>query len=130
MILDSSFLIDLQNGIESATSLAGEIEESNRPRRVPHVVLYELYVGVGKGTQDEANRQRIDGVVQSLALEPTTPSIVRRAGELEGTLQREDVGVGAVDAIVGAIALAYDEPVVTDDVGHFERMDGVEVQSY
>lgn len=130
VILDSSFLVDVQNGVESALEQARTIEASGSPRRVPHVVLYDLYVGVGKGPRDERNRARIEEVVQSLVLEPTTTSIVRRAGELEGSLQREDGGVGAVDAIVGATARSYGEPVVTDDVQHFERMDGVEVQTY
>ncbi len=130
MILDTSFLIDLQNGRDAAVAAAEEIEASGHPRRVPHVVLYELYVGVGKGSRSQANRQRVDQVVRSLVLEPTTPSIVRRAGELEGELQADDESVGAVDAIVGATALSYGESVVTADVTHFERMDGVAVESY
>ena len=87
-------------------------------------------MGVGKGTQSDTNRERIDRVVQSLVLEPTTPSIVRRAGELEDELQASSEGVGAVDAIVGATALAYGEPVLTADTDHFDRMDGVTVDSY
>jgi len=130
VILDTSFLIDIQNGVESAVETAERIEQSNQPRRVPHVVLYELYVGVGRGTQSDANRERINRVIQSLVLEPTTPSIVRRAGELEGILQASGEGVGAVDAIVGATALSYGEPVLTADTGHFARMYGVAVTSY
>lgn len=130
MILDTAFLIDLQNGLDDAVEMAAEIEASGAPRRVPHVVLYELYVGIGKGTQTAANRERIDEVVDSLLLEPTTPSVVRRAGEIEGTLQAGGDGVGAVDAIVGATALAYDEPVVTANVDDFDGMEGVTVARY
>jgi len=130
VILDSSFLIDLQNGVQSAVETAAMIEETGRPRRVPQVALYELYVGVGKGTQRRGNRERIERVVESLVLEPTTPSVSRRAGELEGELQSDGEGVGAVDAIVGATALSYGEPVVTADVGHFERMAGVAIERY
>ena len=130
MILDSSFLIDVQNGVDAATTKARELERSSRPRRVPHVVLYELYIEVGKGSQTEANRDRIDRVLSSLPLEPTTPAIVRRAGKLEGELQGSDEGVGAVDAIVAATALEYEEPVVTADVDHFERIPDVDVESY
>lgn len=130
MILDTSFLIDLQNSVDAAATKARAIERTSQPRRVPHVVLYQLYIGVGKGAQSEANRERIDRVLSSLPLEPTTAAIARRAGELEGELQRGDEGVGSVDAIVGATALEYDEPVVTADVDHFERMPGVEVEPY
>jgi len=129
VILDSSFLIDIQNGIPAAVDTIDEIESAGRPLRVPHVVVYELYIGVGKGTQSAQNRARIDAVLGSLTLEPTTLEIVRRAGELEGSLQQHDQAVGAVDAIVAATARRYDEPVVTAD-DHFARIDGVEVVSY
>lgn len=129
MILDSSFLIDIQNGVPAAVDTIDEIESAGRPLRVPHVVVYELYIGVGKGTQSAQNRARIDAVVGSLTLEPTTLEIVRRAGELEGSLQQRDQAVGAVNAIVAATARSYGEPVVTAD-DHFARIDGVEVVSY
>ncbi len=130
MILDTSFLIDVQNGVETATEKAREIEEEGRPRRVPHVVLYELYIGVGKGVQTDENRKRIEGVLSSLPLEPTTPSIARRAGKIEGNLQRKGDAVGAVDALVAATALEYDEAVVTADFDDFDRIIGLEVEPY
>lgn len=68
-------------------------------------------------------------MIGSLTLEPTTVDIVRRAGELEGRLQRQDRTVGAVDAIVAVTARAYDEPVVTAD-DHFFQIEDVEVMAY
>jgi predicted nucleic acid-binding protein len=130
LILDTSFLIDVQNGVDAATEKAREIESNGRPRRIPHVVLYELYIGVGKGVQSDENRERIESVVFSLPLEPTTPSIVRRAGRIEGELQTDDESIGAVDAIVAATALDYDEPVVTADTDDFERISGIRIQKY
>ena len=130
MILDTSFLIDVQNGVKAATKKAHEIESSGRPRRVPHVVLYELYIGVGKGVQTDENRESIESVVSSLPLEPTTPSIARRAGKIEGELQKEGEAIGAVDALVAATALDYDEYVVTADTGDFELVSGLETETY
>jgi len=130
LILDTSFLIDVQNGVDAATEKAREIESSGRPRRVPHVVLYELYIGVGKGVQTDENRERIEGVVSSLPLEPTTPSIARRAGKIEGELQREDGAIGTVDALVAATTLEYDEPLVTADTDDFGTVPGLEVETY
>ena len=129
MILDSSFLIDIQNGVPAAVDTIDEIESAGRPLRVPHVVVYELYIGVGKGAQSAQNRARIDAVIGSLTLEPTTMEIVQRAGELEGALQQRDQAVGAVDAIIAATARRYDEPVITAD-DHFTRIDDVVVVSY
>ena len=130
MILDTSFLIDVQNGVEAATEKAAEIESNGRPRRVPHTVVYELYIGVGKGVQTDENRKRVETVLSSLPLEPTTPSIARRAGKIEGELQNEGEAIGAVDAFVAATALDYDEAVVTADTGDFERISDLRVETY
>jgi predicted nucleic acid-binding protein len=97
---------------------------------VPHVVLYELYIGVGKGVQRDENRERIESVVSSLPLEPTTPSIARRAGRVEGEVQADGEAIGAVEALVAATALDYDEPVVTADTDDFERISGLRLQTY
>jgi tRNA(fMet)-specific endonuclease VapC len=130
LILDTSFLIDVQNGVDAATEKAREIESNGRPRRIPHVVLYELYIGVGKGVQSDENRERIESVVSSIPLEPTTPSIARRAGRIEGELQAEGEAIGAVDALVAGTALDYDESVVTADTDDFERISGLRLQTY
>ncbi len=130
MILDTSFIIDLQNSVADAVSKAEEIEEAGRPRRVPHVVLYELYIGVGKGIHTEDNRERLRDTLSALPTTSTTQSIAERAGVIEGELQVDDEGVGAVDAIVAATAVEHDEPVVTSDVSHFERVPGVNVETY
>jgi predicted nucleic acid-binding protein len=130
LILDTSFLVDVQNGFEAATEKAAEIESDGRPRRVPHTVLYELYIGVGKGVQTDENRERVENVLSSLPLEPTTPSIARRAGKLEGELKKDGEAIGAVDALVASTALDYDEPVVTADTEDFERVPDLRTETY
>jgi predicted nucleic acid-binding protein len=107
-----------------------EIVSNSRPRRVPHVVPYELYIGVGKGVQSDENREGIESVVSSLPLEPTTPSIARRAGRIEGELQADGEAIGAVDALVAATALDYDKAVVTADVDDFERVPELKIDRY
>jgi predicted nucleic acid-binding protein len=97
---------------------------------VPHPVLYELYIGAGKGIQTDKNRERIERVLSSLPLEPTTPSIARRAGKVEGELQASGEAIGAVDALVAATALDYDEPVVTADTEDFQRVSKLKVETY
>jgi predicted nucleic acid-binding protein len=118
MILDTNFLIDIDNNIPSALGKARELEKKGRPRRVPRVVVYELWTAVGKGTQTEQNRKKYERLLQGLPQVDLTLPIAKRAGEIEGQAQASDPndsGVGAADAIIAATALVLDEPVVTDD---------------
>ena len=133
MILDSSFLIDIEGEHENALTKARAIETDGVPRRVPMVVVFELYISVGKGTQTDENQQKVDGVLQSLPIVGLTEPIAKRAGIIEGELQaddRGDEGIGPADAIIAATALEYEEPIVTDDPDDFERVDGVTIETY
>jgi len=118
VILDTNFLIALDEGMPSAIEKARGIERQGYPRRVPEIVAYELWVAVGKGTRTAHNRQKYEQLLDGLPRVTLTAAIAKRAGKIEGETQATDPngsGIGAADAIVAATALETDEPVVTDD---------------
>lgn len=123
MILDSSFLIDLEGAYEPAVAKAKELEGDGLPKRVPLIVIYEMFISVGKGTRTEKNRRQVERVLGGLPVVSPTEAIARRAGRFEGEVQRADGGgIGPADAIIAATAVEYDEPIVTDDAGDFDRI--------
>ncbi len=139
MILDTDFLIDIDANRPEAIEKAREIEEEGLPRRVPHVVVFELWTAVGKGSETEPNRRKFERVLDGLPRAETTDAIVKRAGEIEGRVQAadpNDSGIGVADAVIAATAVDVGEPVVTDD-GDFRRrikeqagVDGLEIEEY
>lgn len=123
MILDTNFLIDIEANRPAALEKAQEIEAAGYPRRVPHVVVFELWTAIGKGSETEQNRRRFERVLDGLPQAELTDAIAKRAGEIEGRVQAadpKDSGVGVADAVIAATALTVNEPVVTDDID-FER---------
>lgn len=140
MILDTNFLIALDANNPDAIAKAQKIEDKGYSRRVPRIVVTELWIAVGKGTQTEENREKFERLLDGLPQVDLTPSIAKRAGEIEGATQARDpndVGVGLADAIIAATAIEVGEPVVTDDRTDFvERMgnrlglDGLAVETY
>jgi len=129
MILDTNFLIDLDNDRPEAIETARRIEREGLPRRIPRIVMFELWVAVGKGTQTERNRRKFERLLDGLPQVELTAPIAKRAGEIEGETQAADpneIGVGAADAIIAATAVELEEPVVTDDKRDFvNRIQGV-----
>jgi predicted nucleic acid-binding protein len=122
MILDANFLIDLDNDRPEAIEKARRIEREGRPRRVPKIVMFELWAAVGEGTRTEHNRGKFERLLDGLPQVELTAPIAKRAGEIEGETQASDpndIGVGAADAIIAATAIELDEPVVTDDTRDF-----------
>lgn len=133
MILDSSFLIDIEHEDPGALATARAIEGKGLPRRVPLVVIAELYIGVGTGVRTDENRRGIDAVLRGLPVVRPTRSIAKRAGIIEGELQAKrdgGTGIGIADAFIAATAEAYGEPVVTGDPDDFAMVPGIEVETY
>lgn len=130
MILDTSFLIDVMNSDEAALAKVDEIEAAGRPQTVPAMTLQELYIGVGASDLPEDERRRIESVLASRPVIPTSEAIARRAGRLDGELRRAGERVNLGDATVAATGLVRDEPVVTGDSKHFSRIPGLAIEGY
>jgi predicted nucleic acid-binding protein len=128
MILDTEFLIALDNQSEAAREKAAEIEAADVPLRVPTMVIQELYVGVGAGTQPFETAKKYEALIGNKPVVGMNENIARQAGTLEeqhiASDSKPELGPG--DAIVAATGLQYNEPVVTND-RDFTHVDGLSV---
>ena len=130
MILDTSFLIDVMNGDAAALEKVDELEANGHTQKIPAMTLQELFIGVGASNLPASERQKIEVIVESRPVLETTEAIARKAGRIDGELRREGERIDMGDATIGATALQEEEPVVTGNHAHFERIDGVTVESY
>lgn len=130
MLLDTSFLIDLMNGDPDAVERARELEADLVQQRLSAMTLFELYYGVGRVTDSETEREQIEQVLASKPVHSADTAVMRKAGRLAGELAADGDPVSDGDVIIGAAALVVDEPVLTRNVTDFERLDGVEVETY
>jgi len=129
MILDTSFLHDVMHGDQDALDRAVEVENRHTVK-LSSMSVYELYYGVGYTDRDQAERQKVDSVIGSKYIRPADTAVMRKAGEMDGQLSRDGLSVGQADLIIGATALVEDEPVLTRNVSEFERIPGLDVESY
>jgi predicted nucleic acid-binding protein len=118
------------NGDDAALRTVDEIEGDGLEQHVPAMTLQELFIGVGAGDLPERERHKIEYVVESRPILPTTEEIARKAGRIDGTLRKQDNRIDIGDATIGATGVVRDEPVVTGNPDHFERIPGLEVESY
>jgi predicted nucleic acid-binding protein len=129
MILDTDFLIDLDAGNPEAIETAAELEADGVPLRVPTIVVQELYVAVGAGSESFTNARKYEALVANKPVVGMDEAIARQAGALEGqhiaSDSKPDLGTG--DAVVAATGLQYNEPVVTSD-RDFTAVDGLPVE--
>lgn len=77
MILDSTFLGDLADQVPAARALARDLDERQVPTRVPTVVVWEAFTGIGNAYPDRADElravyERLLASRSSVDLNPTT----------------------------------------------------------
>lgn len=126
LILETTFLIDLEREHHRAAGAAVAFLEANDDARLP-----ALRGGrrTGRGRFHVESRQM--GIVPRAVLHPAGD----RRRELEhGRACRylKDNGrlIGGNDLWIAATGLAYGMPVVTRNVEHYRRVPGLEVESY
>lgn len=131
MILDTDFLISLRDGDQAAVDLAEELEAAGVPLRIPAIVVWEIYFGVGAGSQTITNQREYERLFENKPVVALDGEIARRAGVLMGTHRADDqkTNLDPGDSIVAATGLAMNEPVVTNDTG-FQAVEGLAGERY
>jgi predicted nucleic acid-binding protein len=131
VILDTSFLIALRERDEEALNLAGEMEAANLPTRIPTIVIWELYFGIGAGADRIENQRDYEALLANKPIVSLDASIARRAGFLMGAHRQSDSkkSLDPGDSIVAATGLVLNEPVVGRD-GDFDDVEGLQIETY
>lgn len=130
MILDTAFVIDVWDGDDRAVTLAEGLDRERTQQKLSSVTVFELYTGVGRSQKPETERQKVLAVLDSKTVLPATETVMSTAGRLHGELAGAGERIGQNDCIIGATALTEDEPVVTRNASHFERIEGISVRTY
>lgn len=130
MIQDTAFLIDVLDGDEAALEVLTTIENDRKPEKVSSVTALELYEGVERSDRPDDEKVVVLDVLDSKTVVPADHDVMRRAGRLSGALHAEGRPVDREDCVIAATALREDEPVVTRNADHFERISGLDVRSY
>lgn len=130
MIQDTSFIVDLLRGDDDATRLLEILEKEGRPQKVSSATVLELYEGVARSQAPAAKADRILDVLDTKHVMSADHTVMRKAGKLSGELITRGERIEREDCVIAATAVLTDEPVVTRNVDHFERVDGLDVRSY
>lgn len=130
MIVDTNVLIRVMQGDEAATRKIAALEEQQVQLSISSVTLFELHHSIERVSDPRDRRRAIDAVLESKSIYPADGAVMKMAGRIDGRLAAEGRAIGIGDTIIGATALAHGEPVLTENVDHFERIDDLEVESY
>ena len=110
----------------------GERLLSRKPSEValPAVVLYELEVGVVRSKSPSRRRQQLDALLGVTRVLPFGPAEARTAAQIRADLEAAGEGIGPLDTLIAATALANRGTLVTHNLREFRRVRGLGLEDW
>lgn len=126
-LLDTNVCIALINGTSEAVRRRfAEALHAAEQMWVPSVALYELWYGVAKSVQTEANTRRLEMFLAgSVRVLEFGQEDARLAGQIRNTLERIGKPIGTYDLLIAGQAMARKLTLVTANAKEFGRVKGL-----
>lgn len=123
VVLDTTFLIDLEKGSKLAHETYQDLIERRKPARLPAAAWTEYLSGFPPLDRDAA-RERLEGGIR---FEPFTRYLADAASRLQFELMRAGEPLGWHDLQIAVTALDYEEILISSDP-QFEKVPGLGVE--
>ena len=124
-VLDTNTVLDYFKGKGSVAKNLLAVPPSEVG--LPAIVAYEVWVGV-LGSQNVRRRQtQYEQFLAHVEVLAFDAAVSRRAAELRHALEKRGEGIGPLDTLIAATALAQNATLVTRNVREFGRVEGLKV---
>jgi len=120
ILLDTSAVVLLFRAAEPPSILAGERVG------ISTIVETELFQGVFRGG-GKKERRRVEGFIAETRVFAFDSSAAEATARLRVELWKSGTPIGDFDSQIAGHAMALDLPLLTDNVRHFERVEGLRI---
>ncbi len=127
--LETSFLVNYLRGDEKARLILQEFEKNGEILTIASPSIIELISGA-ELEEIKKEKEEIIKLLSSLIILPLDKESAILAGEIEASLISSGQVIGIADIMIAAIAKRNGERLITRNVKHFERIQGLEVEGY
>lgn len=93
------------------------------------IVLAELYEGVYYSRDPEQSEQKLNDFLESVTLVGMDEATAKIFGRERGRLRAAGMMIGDMDLLIAATALQYDLTLLTNNRSHFDRIEGLRIES-
>tara|TARA_R110000787_G_scaffold260983_1_gene366298 strand:+ start:436 stop:897 length:462 start_codon:yes stop_codon:yes gene_type:complete len=126
LCLDSATLVDLIRGRSPDVRENYRVAvQSGLEFVVPAVVMHELFSGMMASRNPAIERKRMDETLVGLPVIDLTAGDVETTGRVASDLRARGRSIGDIDTLIAGQALARGWTVVTRNVRHFGRVEGL-----
>ena len=127
ILLDTNVCIRILRGQKDALKMfaryAGDVA-------VPAMVTGELYYGAEKSSAPLRSRIIVRRFIDVVPVIQTNDAIMCKFGECKAKLAAKGLLVEDADILIAATALSLDCSLATGNIRHFERFEGLKIESW
>ncbi len=125
MLADTSFIIDVMKGEESAVRKIEELEENDKPLNITSISFFELWSGIEQSDKRKKEKEKIEDVLGSRAVHDFDRTAGEIGGRIDGMLCKEGKIVEPQDSMISGIAIRENEKILTRNIDHFRRISNI-----
>ncbi len=134
-IFDTSYVIDLSNSDEGAINTAKVIAREGSVAALSVVSVHEYLVGVylryfGKNEILATKLQSAERDLSPFMILPLTREIAAESSRILVSLMKKGQIIGINDLYIASTAFLNKASVVTRNMSHFKRIEGLSVEKY
>lgn len=127
IFLDTDMCIELLRGnrhiLEKGRECGDEVA-------VAFMTAAELFYGAEKSRHRRDNLTLVERFLLSVRVLHTDSDIARRFGQIKAHLSRAGTVLADADMLIAATALSRDAMLVTGNLRHFQRIDGLKIDNW
>ena len=126
-LIDTDWVIDHLNAIERVVTRLKELHPQGLALSI--VSLAELFEGVQYSRHPDQSKQALEAILGEVSGLGIDEEICTIFGRERGRLRKDGELIGDFDLLIAATGLHYGLTVLTNNRRHFERVDGLQIES-
>jgi tRNA(fMet)-specific endonuclease VapC len=97
---------------------------------ISSITVAELEFGIAKSSKFEDNQKALYKFLSGFEIVDFDMTAAKAYGHIRADLQKQGTPIGNMDMLIGAIAMAKDMTVVTNNVREFQRIRGLRIENW
>jgi tRNA(fMet)-specific endonuclease VapC len=126
-LIDTDWVIHYLNGRDDIVRRLDELQREGLGLSV--ISLAELYEGISYSTDPEGNEQDLHNFLRGVNTIGIDEEVCKIFGRERGRLRKAGQLIGDFDLLIAATGLHYGLTVLTNNRHHFERVEGLQIES-
>jgi tRNA(fMet)-specific endonuclease VapC len=104
--------------------------KKNNPKSISVISYGELVHGAKKSKYVEKNLANVKRLIEIFPVINITPAVMDTFGEVKASLEKSGNIIDDMDLLIGSTALVHNLTLVTNNISHFKRIEGLEIENW